>query len=140
VRAYRLSKADGATCSSSVECVNGNCVSTGSSKIGCHTVFDVVKHEGMTCIVMELLEGETPDSYLARNGFIRAGEVSTLLLPAMRGVAAAHAQGVIHRDLKPQNIFICIESNGRVVTTKALDFGISIMVEQVMDASTPWRT
>jgi serine/threonine protein kinase len=58
----------------------------------------------------------------------------------MRGVAAAHAQGVIHRDLKPQNIFICIESNGRVVTTKALDFGISIMVEQVMDASTPWRT
>jgi serine/threonine-protein kinase len=100
------------------------------------TVFDVIKHEGMTCIVMELLEGETLDSYLARNGFIRAEEVSTLLLPAMRGVAAAHAQGVIHRDLKPQNIFICIESDGRVVTTKVLDFGISIMVEQVMDAKT----
>jgi serine/threonine protein kinase len=100
------------------------------------TVFDVIKHERMTCIVMELLEGETLDSYLARNGFIRAEEVSTLLLPAMRGVAAAHAQGVIHRDLKPQNIFICIESDGRVVTTKVLDFGISVMVEQVMDSGT----
>jgi hypothetical protein len=53
----------------------------------------------------------------------------------MRGVAAAHAQGVIHRDLKPQNIFICIGPDGRVVTTKVLDFGISVMVERAMDRS-----
>ena len=60
----------------------------------------------------------------------------------MRGVAAAHAQGVIHRDLKPQNIFICIGPDGRMVTTKVLDFGISLMVERVMDPSAgprrPW--
>ena len=53
----------------------------------------------------------------------------------MRGVAAANAQGVVHRDLKPQNIFICIGPDGRIVTTKVLDFGISVMMERVMDPS-----
>ncbi len=63
-------------------------------------VFDVIDHEDMTCIVMELLSGEPFDQYLARKGPLSADEAATLLLPAMRGVAAAHAQGVIHRDLE----------------------------------------
>ena len=99
------------------------------------SVFDVIEHEGMPCIVMELLDGEPLGSYLAFRGFLTVGEATTVLLPAMRGVAAAHAQGVIHRDLKPQNIFICIGPDGRVVTTKVLDFGISVMVERVVDRS-----
>jgi serine/threonine protein kinase len=97
------------------------------------TVFDVIEHEGMACIVMELLDGEPLASYLARKGFLSVDEATSLLLPAMRGVAAANAQGVIHRDLKPQNIFICVGPDGRVVTTKVLDFGISVIVERVMD-------
>jgi serine/threonine-protein kinase len=99
------------------------------------TVFDVIEHEGMACIVMELLEGEPLGSYITRKGFLSVGEAAELLLPAMRGVAAAHAQGVIHRDLKPQNIFVCIGPDGRIVTSKVLDFGISVMVERVMDPS-----
>jgi serine/threonine protein kinase len=99
------------------------------------TVFDVIEHEGMACIVMELLDGEPLGSYIAFRGFLTVSEATAVLLPAMRGVAAAHAQGVIHRDLKPQNIFICIGPDGRVVTTKVLDFGISVMVERVMDLS-----
>jgi serine/threonine-protein kinase len=99
------------------------------------SVFDVIEHEGMPCIVMELLDGEPLGSYLAFRGFLTVGEATTVLLPAMRGVAAAHGQGVIHRDLKPQNIFICIGPDGRVVTTKVLDFGISVMVERVVDRS-----
>jgi eukaryotic-like serine/threonine-protein kinase len=99
------------------------------------TVFDVIEHEGMACIVMELLEGEPLGSYIARKGFLSINEAAELLLPAMRGVAAAHAQGVIHRDLKPQNIFVCIGPDGRIVTSKVLDFGISVMVERVMDSS-----
>ena len=99
------------------------------------TVFDVIEHEGMACIVMELLEGEPLSSYIARMGFLGVKEATTLLLPAMRGVAAANAQGVIHRDLKPQNIFICMEPDGRIVTTKVLDFGIAVMVERGLDPS-----
>ena len=99
------------------------------------TVFDVIEHEGMPCIVMELLDGEPLGNFIAFRGFLTVSEATMVLLPAMRGVAAAHAQGVIHRDLKPQNIFICIGPDGRVVTTKVLDFGISVMMERVMDHS-----
>src|ERR1700690_3521061 len=99
------------------------------------SVFDIIEHEGMTCIVMEMLEGESLGSYIARKGFLSVNEAATLLLPAMRGVAAANAQGVIHRDLKPQNIFICVEPDGRIVTTKVLDFGISVMMERVVEPS-----
>jgi len=99
------------------------------------TVFDVIEHEGMTCIVMELLDGESLGSYLARKGVLSVNEAAMLLLPAMRGVAAANAKGVIHRDLKPQNIFICTEPDGRIVTTKVLDFGVSVIMERVMDPS-----
>jgi serine/threonine protein kinase len=97
------------------------------------TVFDVINHEGMTCIVMELLDGEPLSNYLARKGFLTVEEAIALLLPAMRGVAAANAMGVVHRDLKPQNIFICIGPDGRHVTTKVLDFGISVNVERVLE-------
>src|SRR6202142_877116 len=99
------------------------------------SVFDIIEHEGMTCLVMEMLEGESLGSYIARKGFLSVNEAATLLLPAMRGVAAANAEGVIHRDLKPQNIFICIGSDGRLITTKVLDFGISVMREKSLDGA-----
>jgi serine/threonine-protein kinase len=99
------------------------------------TIFDVIEHAEMPCIVMELLENEPLGSYIARKGFLSVSEATGLLLPAMRGVAAANAQGVIHRDLKPPNIFICMEPDGRIVTTKVLDFGISVMVERGLDPS-----
>ncbi len=99
------------------------------------TIFDVIEHEGMTCMVMELLDGEPLSRLLERKGRLTVQEATWLLLPAMRGVAAAHAQGAIHRDLKPQNIFLCVEPTGRIVTTKVLDFGISVLVDRVLDLS-----
>ena len=95
------------------------------------TVFDVIEHEGMACIVMELLDGMPLGTYISLNGQLSLRDALGLLLPAMRGVAAAHAQGVIHRDLKPQNIFVCIGPDGRIITTKVLDFGISLMMDLV---------
>ncbi len=93
-------------------------------------VFDVIEHDSMACIVMELLDGEHLGTYLACKGVLGVEEAVWLLLPAMRGVAAANAQGVVHRDLKPQNIFICVGPDGRPVTTKILDFGISVVSEK----------
>src|SRR5450631_721855 len=98
-------------------------------------VFDVIDHEGMTCIVMEMLEGEPFGTYLKRKGYLGVDEAVALLLPAMRGVAAANAEGVIHRDLKPQNIFVCIDPDGRLITTKVLDFGISVIREKSVDGA-----
>ena len=100
------------------------------------TVFDVIEHHGVPCIVMELLDGEPLDNYLARNGPLAVSDACSLLIPAMSGVAAAHMQGVIHRDLKPQNIFVCIGPDGRAVTTKVLDFGISVLIGLARDPAT----
>ena len=98
-------------------------------------IFDVIDHEGKTCIVMELLDGETLGEYLARSGPLSLETTVALLLPAMRGVAAANAQGVVHRDLKPGNIFLCSGPDGRPLTTKVLDFGISVMMRRAGDTS-----
>jgi serine/threonine-protein kinase len=89
------------------------------------SVFDVFDHEGRECIVMELLLGEPLADRLARQGLMEPDEAFSLLLPALRGVAAAHAHHVIHRDLKPHNIFLCTSADGEYITTKVLDFGIS---------------
>jgi serine/threonine-protein kinase len=62
-------------------------------------------------------------------------EAVALMLPAMRGVAAAHARGVVHRDLKPDNIFVCLERDGTVRDCKVLDFGVSKLT--TTDSGTP---
>lgn len=74
-------------------------------------------------MVMQLLRGESLGQRLAK-GKLGVAETIDLLLPAMRGVAAVHAAGVIHRDLKPDNIFLCESAAGRG-EAKVLDFGIS---------------
>jgi serine/threonine protein kinase len=87
-------------------------------------VYDV-SHEGQCAyLVMELLHGETLRSRLDR-GPLEIREAIDLLLPAMRGVGAVHRAGVIHRDLKPDNIFLCKGSDGTAREAKVLDFGIS---------------
>lgn len=98
------------------------------------TVFDVFDHEGRDCLVMEHLVGETLADRLARTGPLDPDEAFPLLLPALRGVAAAHAHHVVHRDIKPHNIFLCAGPDGEYVTTKVLDFGISKSVGPAANA------
>jgi eukaryotic-like serine/threonine-protein kinase len=93
------------------------------------TVFDVFEHEGHDCIVMELLLGEPLSDRLARQGLMEPEDAFAVLLPALRGVAAAHAHNVIHRDLKPHNIFLCTSPDGEYVTTKVLDFGVAKIMQ-----------
>jgi serine/threonine-protein kinase len=98
------------------------------------TIFDVVEHQGSACLVMELLSGETLADRMKRTGPMAFVEAVAIMLPAMRGVAAAHAHGVIHRDLKPDNIFLCTDAEGSMIECKVLDFGVSKLT--VADAAT----
>ena len=84
--------------------------------------------EGNTLLVFEQLTGESLSERLKREQYLPLSEVGTILDDVLQGLAAAHASGVIHRDLKPGNIFM--EHLGlpdRRERAKILDFGISKM-------------
>jgi serine/threonine-protein kinase len=86
-------------------------------------VYDVVQHESATCLVMELLRGDSLAAILQRDVRLPVSEAVGIAIEAARGLDAAHREHVIHRDLKPANLFLCAAGgNSRV---KVLDFGIS---------------
>jgi eukaryotic-like serine/threonine-protein kinase len=88
-------------------------------------VFDHGKTEhGIPYLVMELLEGEDLASYLAREGARSLLETALIVMQIGRALSRAHAHGLVHRDVKPHNIFLSPESDGEWFV-KLLDFGIA---------------
>ncbi len=88
-------------------------------------VYDMGQAEdGSPYLVMELLEGEGFDQRIIRQGFLRPVDVCRYTATISRGLEEAHTRGLIHRDLKPGNIFFAIDKKGEV-HPKVLDFGIS---------------
>lgn len=79
------------------------------------------QHEGMLVLPMELLEGDTLAVHFERRGCLSPEETVGLLVPCCRAIHAVHLAGVIHRDLKPLNIFLA--SVHGVLVPKVLDFG-----------------
>jgi serine/threonine-protein kinase len=73
--------------------------------------------------VMELLRGQTLDQRLG-DGPMSIEEVVAVSVPVARALAHAHAEGIVHRDVKPENIFLVQRSQGRW-TVKVVDFGIA---------------
>ncbi len=84
-------------------------------------VFDF--EESSPVMVMELLQGETLGSKLARDQRLSMEETDALLLPVFSAVGTAHALGIVHRDLKPDNLFLAELPEATKV--KVLDFGIA---------------
>src|SRR5262245_48933734 len=88
-------------------------------------VTDVGRLErGEPYLVMELLVGRDLDAELMARGRLPIDEAVDVLLQACEGVAEAHAAGLVHRDLKPGNLFLTRRRDGTPVV-KVLDFGIS---------------
>ncbi len=90
-------------------------------------VTDVGVHEGTPYLIMELLTGSSLGDLLKAPGPMATDAAVDLLLPVIAGVDAAHAAGVVHRDLKPDNIFVTRDATG-AAHPKVLDFGISRVV------------
>ncbi|HNG96216.1 MAG TPA: protein kinase, partial [Acidobacteriota bacterium] len=93
------------------------------------TDFGVSKETGMVYLVMEFLEGENLRERMNRLP-LTYQEVFWLLSQACEGIHAAHQKGIIHRDIKPDNIFITQDSDG-IETVKVVDFGIAKLKRQV---------
>ena len=87
------------------------------------TVFDVGWDQSTPFLVSELLEGETLGQRL-RSGRLSALECVGLAVQITRGLGAAHEKGVVHRDLKPDNVFLT-----RQGLVKILDFGVAKLLE-----------
>ncbi len=83
-------------------------------------VYDVGDDDGLHYIVMELVEGITLKSFIERKGRLDVKEVLGISIQIAQGMEAAHANHIVHRDIKPQNIIISRE--GKV---KVTDFGIA---------------
>lgn len=83
--------------------------------------------EGRTFIVMELLRGEELSHRLAREKKLSPAVATEIALQALEAIGEAHELGVVHRDLKPHNIFLCggTGPSGNALDVKVLDFGIA---------------
>lgn len=80
--------------------------------------------EGVPYIVMELLEGRDLGAVLEEHGVCEPALVVEIVGQLARALDRAHARGIVHRDIKPGNIFLC-DGGGGEVFTKLLDFGIA---------------
>jgi serine/threonine-protein kinase len=95
---------------------------------GAVAVFDFVEHEHILAIVMELVGGESLATHLARwQGRMPYLEIGNIMGDVLDAMNDAHAHGVVHRDLKPDNILVRDE-NGRL-RPKIVDFGIAKILE-----------
>lgn len=82
--------------------------------------------EGIPFLVMELLRGDTIEDELNRRGRLTPERCAEILIPVCGVLTEAHSLGIIHRDIKPQNIFLHQGRHGESV--KVLDFGIAKLV------------
>ncbi len=92
------------------------------------TVLDYDEQTEYLAIIMELLKGQTLSQYIKQNGAFKPDHAIALFGSVLDGFAFAHAKNVVHRDVKPANIFITEKG-----TVKILDFGIAKLFDNQDD-------
>ena len=98
-------------------------------------VFDVVEHDGQPCLVMQYLPSRTLQEVLAESGTMPVDEAALIGAEVGSALAAAHAAGVVHRDVKPANILITEDGSAKIS-----DFGISHVLGDARLTSTGMLT
>jgi len=91
--------------------------------------------DGRPYYIMEFLAGESLGHYLGRVGPLPARDALVIMLPVTEALDAAHTAGVVHRDLKPDNIFL-LARDGAPPTPKLLDFGIAKVLSETISGGT----
>ena len=88
------------------------------------SVYDVSCSDDIDYIVMELIDGVTLKQYMERRGKMDWREALHFITQIMRGLSHAHSRGIIHRDIKPQNIMVLRDGS-----VKVADFGIACLAD-----------
>ena len=86
------------------------------------SVYDVSRGGDIEYIVMELIDGITLKQYMEKRGQLNWREAPHLITPIMRGLSHAHSRGIVHRDIKPQNVMVLRDGS-----VKVADFGIACL-------------
>ncbi|MCZ7677605.1 MAG: serine/threonine protein kinase [Sandaracinaceae bacterium] len=106
------------------------------ARIASEHIVDVVgagvdEATGVPWLAMELLEGESLDAIVSREGGLAPEAVRELFLQMGHALGAAHDRGIVHRDLKPENVFVArAMRTGASLTVKILDFGIAKTIQE----------
>lgn len=104
-------------------------------------VFDYgVMPDGRPFIVMEYLSGESLDARLERLGKLTVEDTTRIITQVSRALAKAHAAGIVHRDLKLENVFLVHDEDDAADIAKVVDFGIAKFTDTAMGVSSLTRT
>lgn len=94
------------------------------------SVYDVSHNENIEYIVMELVDGITLKQYMKEHGALPTDEVLNFSIQIARALAHAHSKGIIHRDIKPQNVMLL--KDGLI---KVADFGIAALQNDIEEST-----
>ena len=94
-------------------------------------IYSVDERDGLVYFVMAFVDGENLAVRLHSSGRMEAEEARRILKEVAEALAYAHERGVVHRDIKPDNILLCADDDGRVMVT---DFGIARAVSEGSDS------